>query len=421
MNSDGALTNAFMSTETDVCLPSTAPPAIPATSVITEQFNRSNPQFTVLLRNSILNEVLLQLPSLVEEYMAQNEGRFNETYISSPGSAPHKLAVENLEREINEQKKKNKDFDNKMKGFDTKLQKWSEAVSSLDYNVGVLSTQIDNFGKNITKMEKGISNKTKDYINAQKKIEKALQDLEKSRISLKQSIDSIQTVDGKKIIELEGSQEFVSSKYDDVVQSNAEIKQSIAELAVKVDRNAKKSEHNAGYSRLDSAEFAGVPVQPNFEGKENCKEIITNICKELHLSLPEDAISTAHRLKQHSSKTTPPAIIVKFKGRDDRNAVFALREQLKVTKINIYGINTLYINESLTPDKRKLIYECKKFARQNFNSYGKIYVWSFKGEVYVRQNMENAARYQINSTNDIEQFGKKCIVVNAEVVNGSAN
>ena len=62
MNSDGALTNAFMSTETDVCLPSTAPPAIPATSVITEQFNRSNPQFTVLLRNSILNEVLLQLP-----------------------------------------------------------------------------------------------------------------------------------------------------------------------------------------------------------------------------------------------------------------------------------------------------------------------------------------------------------------------
>ena len=137
-----------------------------------------------------------------------------------------------------------------------------------------------------------------------------------------------------------------------------------------------------------------------------------DICKELHLSLNEEAISTAHRVKQHPNKTGPPIIIVRFKGRDDRNAVFDLRNQLKDTKINIYGIKKLYINESLTPDKRKMMYESKKFARENYNDFGKIFVWSFKGDIYVRQKIENAPRYQINNINDIDNFRNKCIHIN---------
>ena len=142
--------------------------------------------------------------------------------------------------------------------------------------------------------------------------------------------------------------------------------------------------------------------------------MILDVCNELGLPLSEDAISTAHRLKQHPNKTGPPIIIARFKGRDDRNNVLALRDLLKTTKIDIYGIKNLYINESLTPEKRKMMYKCKKFARENYGVFGKIFVWSFKGDIYVRQKIDNALRYQINDMKDIDDFQKKCTVVTAD-------
>ena len=188
-----------------------------------------------------------------------------------------------------------------------------------------------------------------------------------------------------------------------------------------VQRNSLKTERNSGYSRLDSLEVGGVPINADFEGKEDCKSMIKDICKELHLVLRDDAISTAHRLKQHPSKTGPPAIIVKFSLRDDRNDVFALRKQLKTTKLNILGIDKLFINESLTPEKKKILYECKKYVRENYHRFGKIYVWSFKGDIYVRQNVDNAQRYRINHTDDLDYFGKMCkINIGNNVVNSNA-
>ena len=222
-------------------------------------------------------------------------------------------------------------------------------------------------------------------------------------------------IDGKKVIKVEGSQDFLSNQYDAVVKENTEIKENIDKLSKKIEQNMQKTERNAGYSRFDCLELGGVPVHKDSDGKENCKHMVINICKELNLSLREDSISTAHRLKQHPDKKGPPTIIVKFSLRDVRNDVYALRKTLKQkeTKINIYGINTLYINESLTPEKRKLLYETKKFQRSLSRDFGRIYVWTFKGDIYMRQDIANVSALKISSVSDFRDFERSCRILNS--------
>ena len=208
------------------------------------------------------------------------------------------------------------------------------------------------FSKDIKQTKKTFTKKTDEIDTLKNSIQTTIEETDKARLSLKKSIDELKTIDGKKIIEIEGSQEFVSGQFDKIMESTNELKNNFTDLEKRVQKNSQKSEKNANYPRQDCLEVSGVPRCPDHDGKEDCKKMVMDICKELHLSLRDDAISTAHRLKHHPDKTGPPTIIVKFCRRDDRNDVFSLRKQLKTTKVNILGINRLFINESLTPEKR---------------------------------------------------------------------
>ena len=152
-----------------------------------------------------------------------------------------------------------------------------------------------------------------------------------------------------------------------------------------------KTEHGLNYSRLECLEFDGVPTVKDRDGKENCKLQILEICKELNYWIPEYTISTAHRKKQHYSKKGPAPIIVEFNCKDIRNDVFSLRHQLK-DKIYwyCYDIKKLYINESLTPDARKLFYNTRILALELNRIHGKIFTWTFKGEVFIRKKNSRA-------------------------------
>ena len=62
-----------------------------------------------------------------------------------------------------------------------------------------------------------------------------------------------------------------------------------------------------------------------------------------------------------------------------------------------YDIKRLYINESLTPEKRRLLYKTKKMMREKFTQFEKSYVWTYKGCVFLRVDAENASRIEISS------------------------
>ena len=389
-------------------IPSTAP-QLP---IHGQQQLMHNPlEHSVLLRNIILNEVLLRLPALFDDFLNQND----RSYIGAQGSGHHEddVDVEALQKDVVEMKKQNKDWDNKIKGYEKKLEVWTGTVTSIDGELTEVQNKIVNFSKDIKQTKKTIIKKTEEIDTIRNKIKETMEETNKTRVLLKKSIDELETVDGKKIIEIEGSQEFVSSQYDKLVESTTELKNNYVNLEKQVQINSQKSEKNASYTRWDCLEVGGVPLNPDFEGKEDCKKMVMDICKALHLSLRDDAISTAHRLKQHPSKTGPPPIIVKFCRRDDRNDVFSLRKQLRTTKVNILGIDHLFINESLTPEKKKTLYQCKMYARENYERFGKIYIWSFKGNVYARQDVENAKRIKIDHKDDLIPFGETCVNVGA--------
>ena len=175
--------------------------------------------------------------------------------------------------------------------------------------------------------------------------------------------------------EIDSSQEFMSGKFDDFKKDLNEIKNEVNEIKKKQETNENtiqtqetkithqenKTEHMFTYSRQDHVQFSGVPLCPDMDGYENCKLMVVTICRELHYNIPINEISTAHRLKHHHERTDPPGIIVRFKDRDIRNDVLRLKSQLRGKRFwRSYGIRRLFINEQLTPDKRRLMYETKK-------------------------------------------------------------
>ena len=148
--------------------------------------------------------------------------------------------------------------------------------------------------------------------------------------------------------------------------------------------------------------------------------MVINICRELHYSIPFNEISTAHRLKSHPNRTGPPGIIVRFKDKDIRKDVLNLKHQLRgKTFWRCYGIRRLYINEQLTPDKRRLMYQTKLFIREMDRIHGKISVWTFKGNIFIRKDCVNAPKRRISSLEDLDNIKKGTLSLDPEEITGS--
>ena len=254
--------------------------------------------------------------------------------------------------------------------------------------------------------EKSITNKTKDLLSTQNKLQSNMSEISNLQNEWEKLLKA--KTDGCDIRNIEQSQQFVSDEYDEFREKQKNLASTVASLEEKVAKQEVKSEHNANYPRWDSVEVAGIPLLPIDEfGNENCKKMIMDICKELHYWLPLSAISTAHRLKKHPSRRGPPVMIVKFTNRDIRNDVYALRKQIKDKySWNCYNIKKLFINESLTPDARKLFYKTRMWAKEQEPTHGRIYTWTFKGEVFIRKNIENGPKRKVLSEEYLSKITK---------------
>ena len=109
-------------------------------------------------------------------------------------------------------------------------------------------------------------------------------------------------------------------------------------------------------------------------------------------------------------------MIVKFTNRDIRNDVYALRKQVKEKHSwKCYNIKKLFINESLTPDARKLFYKTRTWAKEIQQTQGRIFTWTFKGEVFLRKNIENGPKRKILSEDYLMKLKNGDISLNAPV------
>ena len=97
-----------------------------------------------------------------------------------------------------------------------------------------------------------------------------------------------------------------------------------------------------------------------------------------------------------------PAIVVKFTNRRIRDRFYKARPKLKCYNISVIGLgrhgeSNIFIQESLTGVKRKLLTNCLKFRKdQNFK-----FVWTYYGVIYLRRN-EHTPTSRITSVGDLE-------------------
>ena len=289
-----------------------------------------------------------------------------------------------------------KQLDSQVKGNTGKLSGYKQQAKDYTEKVKGVQGQINTLNLNFAKYNKENNNRSNEYNKLQHKVKTELDEVKKMKNEYNKHLKEVQKVDLKKFKEIEESQEFISAKYEEV---NKNVKKVEEDLAT----TKSKSEQNAAYSRLNNLEVAGVPVLPN-EQDVDCKTIIKEVCRELHYNIREGTISTAHRLKPRRDGG-PPAIIVRFNNRDVRNDVYKLKSQLKdKTEWQCYNIHKLYINESLTPEKRSLLYKTKKKLKELLPAKQRCFVWTYKGNVFCRKDEEGAPRILVVSEDTLDDI-----------------
>lgn len=181
---------------------------------------------------------------------------------------------------------------------------------------------------------------------------------------------------------IEASVQMVSDKYDSVLAKLTENERDIAEVKRRVDRvqaeqggeaisDVKKDINELEWhNRKLNLEFHGIPKSENEDVLSKVNELATT------LKLPQleiNDVTAAHRLPSKPDKT--PGVIVRFTRQAVRDNWFEARKKLKTADSDVY------IQENLTKQTRKLLWETKQWAREsNFQ-----FVWHSNGKVLVRR------------------------------------
>ena len=216
---------------------------------------------------------------------------------------------------------------------------------------------------------------------------------------------------------LENSQQFLSNKYDTVVQTLQNVKEQVTKLDKKykdatgsleakqtnmADMADKTQEtlyridcsldETQQYLRRDCLEITGVPITSHDNPKLLVKEIGTLIGAEID----DSHIAAAHRLPD--SKNVKNRLIVKFLQRDKREEVYKKRKHLVGKSVHqlpsiraeigesVSRDNKIYINESLTSYRKRLFGRIKDYKRKNNVKY----LWTSNGKIMLKVNEASA-------------------------------
>ncbi|CAB0015892.1 unnamed protein product, partial [Nesidiocoris tenuis] len=150
-------------------------------------------------------------------------------------------------------------------------------------------------------------------------------------------------------------------------------------------------------------EIAGVP---EVEG-ENVIQIVTTIGAALKVEIPELMISNCFRRASPAHSNQFGQIFVSFLRKTDKDKLIkASRMQRNLTSRDLNFISgessKIYINHSLTFNKRKLLNAAKIFRQENHFKY----VWVKNGNIFVRKD-EGTKAYLIRTTDDLKNEALK--------------
>lgn len=233
------------------------------------------------------------------------------------------------------------------------------------------------------------------------------QEIKAEILTLKSSIDALtQRCDA-----LEKSQEFISKKYDSVIEAIQKSNNQTTKLDKKLKETTDLLEQKHAemmtttnnhedtlyrlecsldetqqYLRRDCLEITGVIINSD----DNPKQIVKEIGTLIGVKIEDSEIAAAHKLPD--SKKVKNRMIVKFLQREKREEVYKRRKNL-VGKNTSHlpsqsaaetsaGNSKIFINESLTNYRKRLFGRIKEF-KQKTNAK---YLWTSNGRIMLKVN-----------------------------------
>ena len=201
--------------------------------------------------------------------------------------------------------------------------------------------------------------------------------------------------DSKKIVTIMMKQfqtlrDDISSKNEEITQ----LKSAVSELKNKVEKLESNIDDADAYERRDTVILSGSAVPPASVGEKSSEIALAVVRQNLRIELSSAEINTAHRLGRKAQSQAPDTrpIIIKLCRRDVKTQLMTAARQQRSS--------SLYINESLTPPRRKILFVLRQMKRAHpdlvlgCNSYdGKIYAYT-KGSVPTRNTRHLVNTYQ---------------------------
>lgn len=202
--------------------------------------------------------------------------------------------------------------------------------------------------------------------------------------------------------EFEKSLNFTSEKIDDVLEKMDQMQErqillerDNAILKDKVKTMGKALEELEQYTRNRNIQIDGILKTKD----ENLEQMVKEIGSKMNVEIKEGEIDVVHRIQTRSNKQPEP-IIVQFTTRRKRDEIIikARENRMNSTELNMPGPKRdVYINEHLTQQRKKLLYEAKQKKKElNYK-----YVWTRGGKVFMRKT-DNSNVITLHSIEDLD-------------------
>lgn len=228
--------------------------------------------------------------------------------------------------------------------------------------------------------------------------------VENSLKDIKEQLENM----NKKIAKIEEkitTQARTMNKLEDIIELNRIMSEHIKtlqadniQLKTRVLNLEKETEKKIYKERRNQIEIIGIPQNAN----EKIEELLIKLTTEAKVEVERKDIEKAFRIKSKAGKEPP--IIIEFKEARMRDNVIKELKRLKpktdILRMEPKGRN-IYINESLSPKTKNILYRVKKAAYEN--KWNKV--WTYAGIVHLKMEREGV-QIKIETIEELETLLK---------------
>ena len=214
--------------------------------------------------------------------------------------------------------------------------------------------------------------------------------------------------------ELKQSVDFMSTKYDELMNRIQEIEQEREEQKKLVEEFKNKLEakekiieslqmrmrETEQYSRNRNIEISGVEVTRG----ENLIQVMGSIANKIGVDFDAEDVDVIHRVPTRRGDE-PPKIIAQFLSRKKRNNWLKNKKNARMLSKEVVSQgksdNLIFLNTHLTFEWKQLLWQAKQHGRPK----GYRIIWYQDSKIYAKKDLTDVRALIITSEKDLQLFG----------------